>query len=663
MSKGQRHFISGDYRKAMSKLPALLVVFSYDGNIFRLELASDRVYEKFGCASSDNKDDDSEIYKRIVHPNDVTSLRNMLLTANMAPGEDICMDARLKAVGGHRYQWYRVTINSVAASDNASLIYVNLSNVNDLHYNNDKVKASNDKNEVLLNTILNTTQVPIFWKDSNRKFLGANEAFRKYYGFTKDSDFIGKNDEEMNWHPEPALFKNDEEEVLKGASTYMVRGKCMQGTELRDIMATKNPVYENGKIVGLVGSFMDVTETYRQERLITALNEKLNKALEAERRSNQYINDFLSRMSHEIRTPMNAIMGIAELASHKTRDPEMLDSLHKIASSCEYLLGIVNDVLDIRRIEDGNLTLIVEKTGIDDILDDVRNIILPVAEKKGVSVSIEEADIEERQFIADRKRISQILVNLLGNAVKFTDANGSVSLGISQASRGKDLVMTFTVRDTGCGISPSFMQKLFRPFTQENRDKKRFGEGSGLGLAISRRFANLMHGDISVESTEGVGSVFTVVVRVGHCKQDEEDTAAASQSKEGVRSKLCGKRILLFEDNSLNVEVAAGILGEAGIIVDSASDGFEGCDKFARVEEGYYDGILMDLQMPGCDGYEATRTIRQMDRKDAQDIPIIAMSADVFEESMRKAINMGMDSYISKPINSRQLFQILERLL
>lgn len=663
MSNKQRFLISGEIRKYLKKLPIDLIIFAYSDKEFCLELVTDKVYEKFRDSRNPGESYMPDMYTKVVHPNDVANLRNIFLTANLANGEQIYADVRLKPMSDHRYRWYRVSIFSQKVKDEDYLIYVSLMNINELQIRNDNQEAKSEQNESLLDTVLNTTQVPIFWKDKNRRFLGANEAFRNYYGFTRDEDFIGKNDEEMNWHPDPVLFKDDEENVLQGDATYMVHGKCMQGNELRDILATKNPLYQNGEVVGLVGSFMDITENYRRESEISALNEKLNAALESERRTNQSINEFLSRMSHEIRTPMNAIMGLAELTLHKTDDPEICDVFRKIRSSCTYLLGIVNDILDIRKVEGGNVSLVVARNSIDEFVEDIRLIIDPLAEEKEIQFSVIDKNITERLCIADKQRVEQILVNLLSNAIKFTDPHGHVELIISQELSKNDMEMIFTVKDNGCGISPLFLQKIFRPFAQENRDVVRYGTGTGLGLTIAKRFAVLMKGDITVESVEGFGSTFVASMRLGRCAEDKVVPEKQKETGTDMVVKLKGRRVLLVEDNAINIEVAQGILNEVGITVDCATDGAMGCNMYEKSAPGFYDAILMDLQMPIRDGFEATRIIRAMDRKDAANIPIVAMSADVFEESMRKAINMGMDGYISKPINIQQLYQTLNRLL
>ena len=475
---------------------------------------------------------------------------------------------------------------------------------------------------------------------------------------------MGKTDEEMKWHPDPGSFMDDEQSVLNGESTYLVHGKCRCRGEVRDILSSMSPIYRNGKIIGLVGSFVDVTERYRQDRKISALNDQLNTALERERISARAINEFLSRMSYEIRTPMNAVIGLSHLAMDKTEENPTRDYLEKIAVSGEYLLGILNDVLDLRKIEGGDITLMPSRCSIHEILNTAGTLTQPLAKSGNVTFTISEEGIRNRYGICDQKRVEQILINLLSNAVKFTDPGGRVELSVKQEFLSDRMRVTFVVKDTGCGMSPEFLVRLFEPFSQENRDPGRYGAGTGLGLAIARRFARLMGGDIIADSREGIGSTFEASVMFGLCSQEEiEQTRKEEQSVQESDTALKGKKVLIAEDNELNIEVATAILEQINIQVETAANGREALDKFNQSQAGDYAAILMDLQMPVMDGYEATQQIRSMNRADASEVPIIAMSADVLEESVRKAMGKGMDGYISKPINHDQLFRTLKKLI
>jgi len=512
----------------------------------------------------------------------------------------------------------------------------------------------------LFDTILSTTQTAIFWKDTDRRFLGANRAFLEYYDFASEADIIGKNDEDMGWHTDPGPFKTDEERVLaEGLKTTRVHGHCISHGENRDIVASKSPIFHDGKIIGLVGSFEDVTEEYHQREEINNLNISLVETLKHEELVNKSISQLLSRTSHEIRTPMNAIIGLSELGIEESDDIHATDYLKKIKASGYYLLGIINDILDMNKMDDGKLILMPKRFSLMELLDNINNIIIPLAEEKDVNYSVDLSGVTVYYAVCDPIRVQQIVINLLNNAVKFTDPGGDVKLICGQENHNDHLMASFIVKDTGCGIKSSFMPKLFTSFAQENRNPSKYGTGTGLGLSISRNLARMMGGDIIAESVENAGSTFTATMKLGLCGQeDETESPAVSLS---VSKLLEGKHVLLAEDNALNREVATGILNHQKMIVDIAVDGSEAVKLFSNSTVGYYDAILMDIQMPVMDGYEASGRIREMNRGDAKSVPIIALTADVFASSIRKALSVGMNDLIAKPINMDNLYGMLKK--
>ncbi|MBQ4303654.1 MAG: response regulator, partial [Lachnospiraceae bacterium] len=260
----------------------------------------------------------------------------------------------------------------------------------------------------------------------------------------------------------------------------------------------------------------------------------------------------------------------------------------------------------------------------------------------------------------DKMRVEQILVNLLQNAVKFTERGGRVSLKCYQHEQKGIADTFFTVEDNGCGISPQFLPKMFRPFAQENKNPSKYGSGTGLGLTISRTFARMMDGDITVESRDGEGSVFRVLVRLEVCDEDE---GAADGGAAVCYDALAGKKILLAEDNLINQEVALGILARVGIHADLAGDGADVLEKFAASPPFFYDAVLMDIQMPRMTGFEAAEAIRSLEREDAKTVPVIAMSADIFEQSVNRATEAGMSGYLTKPLDMDVLYRELLRQL
>ncbi len=648
---------SNNIRKFLGKLPVGLAVLGYCKGRITLEAVTDALAKEFNV-STQGTDLTIELFRHIIHPNDLLKLKNFFMTLQIAPGTRMSEVARLRAMDSHDYNWYRIGACAQQIDDDFSLVYAEYANINELQIQSQKNEYDSERSFNLLETILDTTQVPIFWKDKNRRFLGGNKAFRQYFDLLRDEDFIGKNDEEMGFHPDPEVFKNDEEKVLKGNSTYMVHGKCYKGKNIRDILATKNPIYESGKVIGLVGSFFDMTHTFEQEREIKTLNEKLNIALENEKIESQKASDFLAQMNHEIETPVSSIISLANQLKSKEISDECLEDIDKIIASAKYLKHILGDIRELKKGHIDNSSLIFSNTSIDDVLSDVNKIIEPLARQKNIVLKINDRDLVKRNFVGDKQRIDQILVNLLSNAIRFTDDNGHVELELHQKKVGKDIKMTFVVKDNGCGMNPSFLQKIFQPFAQENRNADKYGSGAGLGLTISRYLAKMMHGDIRVESSEGFGSTFIVSIIVG-----DSNTIEKKNKKKSDIKQLKGKRILIVDDNAINRQVASSILQDVELKADCVEDGESCILTFSKSKDDYYDAILLDLQMPGLNGFEVLQKIRSLQRRDAKSIPIIAMSADVFEESVKNALSQGMDGYLSKPLNQKQVYETLQRLL
>ena len=368
--------------------------------------------------------------------------------------------------------------------------------------------------------------------------------------------------------------------------------------------------------------------------------------------------DFLSRMSHEIRTPMNAILGMTHIALDNCASPKAVkEYLGKIDSSAKYLLSLLNDILDMSRIESGKLTISTKKTDLNNIIDNVENLMRPVAEKNKQSFVVERK-IVCSQVEADSLRLNQVLINLLGNATKFTPEGGEISLNVFPVAEEEETVTyRFAVKDNGIGISEENITRVFNSFEQAEDDTARKFGGTGLGLAISYNLVSLMGGKLFVQSKEMVGSTFYFEVSF---KKISEDAAKANNAVGDLgATDFKGKRVLLVEDNEINIEIAEVVLEGMGFIVEKAYNGKEGLDMFEASVPGYYDIILMDIRMPVMDGLEATRAIRVLARSDARLIPIVAMSANAFDEDMKKSIESGMNGHMAKPIDFDKLSVML----
>ena len=383
--------------------------------------------------------------------------------------------------------------------------------------------------------------------------------------------------------------------------------------------------------------------------------------------------EFLSRMSHEIRTPMNGIVGMSTIAMQNIDNTDKIkDCLEKVIMSSKHLLALINDVLDMSKIESGKVELRHESFNFRAFLQDFENLYGEQAKSKGISYETILASDLEVQIIGDSLRLNQVLSNLLSNALKFTPAKGMIKLRVSKTGEDQENVyLRFEVIDTGCGIAEENYDKIFESFEQENVDVTYKYGGTGLGLSIVKRFTGLMGGGIHVTSVQGSGSTFTVDLPFGKIKESGKPTRFSDINGRNDLAKDCyavdydfkGKRILLVEDNELNREIAEELIGVTGASVESAEDGVQAVEMFKESAEGYYDLILMDVQMPHMDGYEATRCIRALGRSDAQKVPIFAMIANAFAEDVQKSREAGMNAHISKPLDIRAVYKQMNRYL
>ena len=371
-------------------------------------------------------------------------------------------------------------------------------------------------------------------------------------------------------------------------------------------------------------------------------------------------NDFLANMSHDIRTPMNAIVGYTNIAKTNKHQPETVaDALDKIGSSSHYLLSLINDILDISKIESGKMQISCGPCDLAALFRRIEDITALQAKKKSLVINYCHDNICHYQVITDELRIEQIIINIVSNAIKYTPPGKTVDLIAEEVpSPGGKNKYRFIIRDTGIGIKEDYMPHIFESFTREERTTVNRIQGTGLGLAITAKIVEMMGGTISVKSKLGEGSEFTVELEL---EPFETDSQANADNSENI--DLAGHRILLVEDNAINAEIARMILEQYGAEVQQAENGKTGLEALQEKGPGYYDAVLMDIQMPVMNGFEATKAIRALGGAYATALPIIAMSANAYDEDVRDCLAAGMNGHIAKPFNPDELMRILRRYI
>lgn len=460
-----------------------------------------------------------------------------------------------------------------------------------------------------------------------------------------------ENPHANTWHlviyvPENAVFKTVNEvfnEILTVMLVYFVL-----------------IVVSTGAVASLILHQQGENARLQNQALINAmLEESVDKALEVSDAKTK----FFANMSHDIRTPINGIIGMTAIAMQNTENAAVVtDCLKKIDGTSAHLLNLINDVLDMTRIESKKITIVNEPINIRQLADKCYSIVSGQLVGRDIDFRLEENDIVNADVLGDGLHIRQVLINILGNAIKFTPDGGKVLFQVKETSSDKPDISNyvFTVSDTGCGIKEELLNKIFDPFVQEHNNSRSNYNGTGLGLAIAKQLANLMGGDIEVQSQQNKGSVFTVTIPM---TVDKDFVSTDEDCLQYNEVSPVGKRVLLVEDNQLNCEIADALLKQNGMLVETASNGQEAVEMFQAHKEHYYDLILMDVMMPVMDGITATKIIRASDNPFATTIPIVAITANAFEEDIRLTREAGMNAHLSKPIRIDDVLRVIGRIL
>ena len=383
--------------------------------------------------------------------------------------------------------------------------------------------------------------------------------------------------------------------------------------------------------------------------------------LDRVRHANSVKSEFLSHMSHDLRTPINGILGMLAILEKSQDDPaRQRDCREKIRVSAEHLLSLVNDVLQMSRLESSRPAALEEPFDLRAVLEDCIAILSPLAQERDVLLELDTSALRHRRVIGDPLYLKQILMSVIDNALKYNRPHGSVFVRAEEtAFREGTADCRFVIEDTGIGIGEDFKEHIFEPFTQEHQDARTNYSGTGLGLSIVKRLVDQLEGTVEVDSRTGKGSVVQIALPL---RVDRAPGPRAEQADREERVDIAGMHVLLVEDNEINCEIVEFMLRDAGAQVVTANDGKAAVDAFQASDPGRFDCILMDLMMPVMSGYEAARVIRGLDRADAGTVPIIALSANAFAEDVALAKDAGMNEHLAKPVDVQRMFQLMSRL-
>lgn len=539
-------------------------------------------------------------------------------------------------------------------------------------------KELRDQQEVLFNELVEDFDT-IAIIDLDKEIVKRFSLRRKFKVLEKDLERIHSYYNRMNYFAEHAVYKDDVAmykramrkeailEALEKKSSYVVPVRICFGKEVMyyqaKIVRDTSSKDGNTVILGVRNIDEESKKTIRHNKLLEEAKEKADVANKAK-------STFLFNMSHDIRTPMNAIVGFTDMALQYKMNPEKVeDCLKKVQVSSEHLLKLIDDILDMARIENGKIELEETEANLYGIIKDIVAIVQGSAEQKQIRFSLSLENISDSHIIIDTLRFKRIMINILTNAIKYTRSGGYVNFTVKQISAAKkgEGTYEFIVADNGIGMSKDFVRHIYDSFSRERSSSVSGVEGTGLGMSITKGLVEKMGGKISIKTQQRKGTTVFVKLPIkvqdkNATKADNSDDSGEAAVKKELRTEFNGHRALLVEDNELNREIGKTILEQKGLDVDLAVDGVDALDKAREAEPGYYDIIFMDIQMPLMTGYTATRMIRQVNDSYA-DIPIIAMTANAFEEDRKKALEAGMDGHLTKPIKLDALLSVLNEFL
>jgi signal transduction histidine kinase/CheY-like chemotaxis protein/ketosteroid isomerase-like protein len=558
----------------------------------------------------------------------------------------------------HRPVLIRLNANLIAhadkAEDDAAVLYA-------VH-----TKVSKEEEKIMLeqercHAILNRLGIAYFEWDKENGFY-TSERYHDYAVSQEGSMWILKNES-----PTEVVHPEDISEIHKffgamekhmGQSEVKLRCKMMDGSFRRTEIMGFYDYDAEGNVIRMLGVLRDVDKEWLEQ------NRSLQRALNEAENANMAKTSFLSRMSHDMRTPLNGILGLTTIMKESTSDQKILDDLTELELSGNYLLNLINDTLDVSKIESGKMELHPTICDGRKIFNSALGMAKTNMRNKNITFTVCADNLPFSTLYVDKGRIEQVVMNILGNAIKFTPEGGKIELTMKNLYiKDGVIVDRLTVKDNGVGMSQEFLSHIFEPFVQENMSLTSSYEGTGLGMTITKQLLELMGGSIKIESEQGKGTSVTFTLPLSIATEEQIIQHKKITALDQSHVELEGKRILLCEDHPLNARIAVRLLTGRGAFVECARDGSEGVQMFEESAHNYYDAILMDIRMPVMDGLEATKRIRALSRRDARFVPIIAMTANAFENDVKQTKDAGMDAHLSKPVRVEELFSTLEELL
>ncbi len=667
---------AADYvKKLANKMPGGFFIYRATGNEDIL-YANKSMLKIFNCQTMEEfREITGNSFRGLVHPEDIEEVERSI--REQIAGNDDDMDYveyRIIQKGGE-IRWLEDYGHFTQHDNEGDIFYVFVVDATER-----KKRQLQEKEEQLQEQLRRLSMIAglsidyesIFYADLDLNRIQAyqiSHRFRhKFQDINTVCPFIGFDSEYIQMWVHPS----DRNILLKATDAAYIRRKLSKNKTFH----TNYRIIQNGKEeylqlrvvnIGNDNHVSQIVMGYRSvdDEIKYELEQKkmLKDALEQAKSSNIAKNTFLSNMSHDIRTPMNAIVGFAALAKkHIDEKGKVQEYLNMIETSSDQLLRLINDVLEISSIEADRIQIEESECSLLDIIQEIQSAIMPRVSAKNIDLSLNISGLKHYTVYSDRQKLFQILLRLTRNAVKYTEFKGQVSITVKETeSTDREYASyQFIVQDNGIGISESFIQHIFEPFERQQNTTLSGIYGTGLGLTITKNIVDMMGGTIEVFSASGQGSTFTISLSLRIQNRQFQPFSPKNQTQ-GPTSEH--RRILLVEDNEINLEIEVELLQDAGFLVETATDGSIAIEKITHSEPGYYNLVLMDIQMPVMDGYHATSAIRRLENPLLANIPIVALSANTLDEDRRKAMECGMNAHLPKPVNMPQLMELVEKIL